>query len=290
MLCFGIMRSASSVHFRNTTKRKRERTKVENGRRYVDTWRLRVRLGLQNGRYKWEYLHRVVAWAYHRQRHAKSKTTYDAFVAAKYQGDHLPAVISDRIETRPELCIAGWVEAVSARVHKKRTVWLREARRCEELAAAFEQQEAHGAKIRRELTEGLAALSEKAKGVKRPKDTAQEKWAKLKAKSAANMQQNKEMKLHRLMNPTDEEILERGRLTIPINGIDIGHPLEPCEDFDNPYLSCLVFESKLDQRQRLYCMLRGMEFRRRTEAMLKALSRKAVTRAKLRRVNARRRV
>jgi len=71
-----------------------------------------------------EYLHKIIAYAYHRDKFAGSCKSWKQF-KERYEGDHLP----DRgLRTAPGWCIAGWVEAVTKVEHARRTRQLAHAR------------------------------------------------------------------------------------------------------------------------------------------------------------------
>lgn len=84
-----------------------------------------------------EYLHRIVAYAFHRAQYAGAVRDFADFKSQGFQGDHL---CDRRLREVPEWCYAGWIEAVPASVHRERTAQRGRAREVRSLAIDLERQ------------------------------------------------------------------------------------------------------------------------------------------------------
>lgn len=105
------------------------------GSRHEGHWRLRVNVKAPGSPL---YLHKIAAFAFHHGAVPDGLQWLE--FSEQFEGDHLPFLGPDGLLcTRPEWVKAGWIEAVPARLHKRRTRELREARQLQaealELAA-----------------------------------------------------------------------------------------------------------------------------------------------------------
>lgn len=91
---------------------------------------------------KARYLHAILAFAFHRDLVCPYILDFPTFRAKKFQGDHIAWVRSGTFFTQPELCMCGWIQAVSGKEHRKRTAKLARARAVVDRVRQIEKEEA----------------------------------------------------------------------------------------------------------------------------------------------------
>jgi hypothetical protein len=96
-------------------------------------------------------LHKIAAYCWHRQRYAANLSWAEFSWREGWEGDHLP---DSDLRTRPELALAGRVEAVPCAINRWRAAHLQEAQRALE---AVRQAERVAAEAARAFTELRAA-------------------------------------------------------------------------------------------------------------------------------------
>ena len=111
---------------------------------------------------EWLYLHQVLAFAFHRDWVCPHILDFQTF-RKKFQGDHLAWVKTGELEvpTQPELCLAGWIQAVSKKEHDRRTGLLKCARAVLRQVSDFETKERETAAQLKDVSEQLDALKRK---------------------------------------------------------------------------------------------------------------------------------
>ena len=253
---------------RKPTKKKNEA--------FGDSWRIRVTLGVKPGKenkkrkkfpsdYYRQYLHKIIAFAYGRRKFGKECKSYEQFVDRNFEGDHLPVVVNGRLETRPELCIAGWVEAVSPAEHRRRTAMLGVAREIEVTVQGVlkveKQHNDHDKALKAKLAAALATLPKK-KGVPRKRTLSQ-----LQAEIDENKEKVAEAAALRGRAAEiyhDFEILKQGFLTCTLDEFQ-ANPFDgtTTEDFDNPYACMLIIECEGTMREKFTAMAFGVQNRKR---------------------------
>ena len=209
-------------------------------------------------KHRQEYLHRMCAYAFHRKKYANNVKDYKEFKRKKFQGDHL---CDYALNTKPEWCIAGWIEAVPAHVHKERTKELKEGRIAdevcneiydEEVAMEFEMQEVYEAAevASANLDKALASLAKKSNGDLDARRL--DLWARLCEKKA-----NAEEILEAQSRPTYFEALCNSELEFDIDvrtkegGGPGRNPLQKPGDA-NPFIKQFLFvDSELPPRRAL---------------------------------------
>lgn len=107
--------------------------------------RLKVRFPRPNGQY--EYLHRLVAFAFPPQGVGTHERfgDYAEFSRSKYQADHL---VDADLVARPSMAIAGWLDPILPAVHKAR----------EKLRQQMREARDRAEEVQRRLDRGAAAL------------------------------------------------------------------------------------------------------------------------------------
>jgi hypothetical protein len=166
-------------------------------------------------------------------------------------GDHLPTIVRGRILTRPQWCIAGWVEAVPFAAHRKRTVKLSRARAAIVTVERFEKLEAQTRKDAKKLDAMFAALARKKIGAAQ-KEEKESKLKQIKAQLA-----RRQAAATTVRERSDEEILKEGWLTCDL---DERLPFGSASDdpADNEYLDLLVVSANCgDKRKKLLAMTIG---------------------------------